>query len=150
MIDLKGFYNGRDEVYGVELTDEIHVNVVETISKTNRLLERAGFQHVSSVNSGWRPRAINEAVPNAAPMSPHLSGRAIDLPDPDRTLAAWCVNHLEILAQIGLWMEDPRWTYDASGDHWVHLQIVPPKSGRRVFVPFDTPPPDPDFPVTWV
>jgi len=149
MIDLEAFYCGRDEAYVDELTDEIRANAQDTLARTNRLLGRAGFQHVCSVNSGWRPRQVNEATPNAASSSQHLSGRAIDLPDPDRTLAAWCVNHLEVLAEIGLWMEDPRWTYDAAGDHWVHLQIVPPKSGRRVFIPFDTPPLDPDFPVTW-
>jgi len=149
LIDLKTFYNGRDESFRVELTDEICANARDTVAKANQLLERAGFAHIRSVNSGWRPRKINNATPNAVPGSHHLSGSAIDLPDPDRTLARWCVNHLEILAEIGLWMEDPRWTYDASGDHWVHLQIVPPKSGRRVFVPFDSLPPDPDFPVTW-
>lgn len=150
MIDLKAFYCGRDDAYLAELTDEIRFNAEDTVARTNRLLERAGFQHIRSVNSGWRPRAVNDATPNAVSQSQHLVGRAIDLPDPDRALAAWCVAHLEVLAEVGLWMEDPRWTYDASGDHWVHLQIVPPKSGRRVFIPFDTPPPDPGFPVTWV
>lgn len=150
MIDLKAFYNGRDEAYRDELNDAIRRNAEATVAKANELLNRAGFEHVCSVNSGWRPREINNATATASPTSRHLTGQAVDLPDPDRALAAWCVANLDALAEIGLWMEDPRWTSDENGDHWVHLQTVAPKSGSRVFIPFDTPPKDPDFPVTWV
>lgn len=149
MIDLKAFYCGRDESHRDDLTDGIRRNAADTVAKTNALLERAGFAQVCSVNSGWRPRQINAATPNASATSHHLTGCAVDLPDPDRTLAAWCANHLDALAEIGLWLEDPRWTYDANGEHWVHVQTVPPRSGNRVFVPSNTPAPDPDFPVTW-
>jgi gentisate 1,2-dioxygenase len=148
MIDLKAFFNGRDAAYRDELTDEIRRNAGETVAKANALLERAGFEHVCTVNSGWRPRRANAALPEAAATSRHLTGQAVDLPDPDRRLAAWCVNNLDLLAEIGLWMEDPRWTYDKGGGHWVHVQTVPPKSGRRVFVPSDAPPKDPAFPAT--
>jgi hypothetical protein len=149
MIDLKAFFNGRDKAFQDELTEEIRCNAAETVIKANELLKRAGFERICSVNSGWRPHRVNAAVANASATSHHLTGRAIDLPDPDRTLAAWCVAHLDVLAEIGLWLEDPRWTYDADGDHWVHLQTVPPRSGHRVFIPADTPAKDPDFPVTW-
>ncbi len=149
MIDLSTYYNGREEAFKGELTDEIRRNAEDMVAKANQLLKRAGLQHVCSVNSGWRPRQVNDATPNASATSYHLTGRAVDLPDPDRTLTAWCVNNLEVLAEIGLWMEDPRWTYDGNGDHWVHVQTVPPKSGRRVFVPSEAPAKDPDFPVTW-
>lgn len=150
MIDLKAFYCGRDVTCSRELTDDIRRNAADMVVKANALLERAGFAQVCTVNSGWRPRQINAATPNASATSHHLSGRAVDLPDPDRTLAAWCVNHLAVLGEIGLWMEDPRWTYDANGEHWVHVQTVPPRSGNRVFVPSSAPALDPDFPVTWV
>ena len=149
MIDLKAYYDGRDEAYRRELTDKIRRNAEDTVKKANALLKRAGFEHVCAVNSGWRPRQVNAATPNASATSHHVSGRAVDLPDPDRALAAWCVHNLNVLAEIGLWLEDPRWTYDADGDHWVHVQTVPPKSGRRVFVPSTAPATDPDFPVTW-
>jgi hypothetical protein len=150
MIDLKAFFNGRDKAFRDELTEEIRRNAAETVAKANELLKRAGFEHVCSVNSGWRPHRVNAATVNASATSHHVTGRAIDLPDPDRSLAAWCVANLDVLAEIGLWLEDPRWTFDASGDHWVHVQTVPPRSGHRVFVPSDTPAKDPDFPVTRV
>ena len=148
MIDLKAFYMGRDAAYANELSDEIRRNAEETIAKANALLERAGFAHVCEVNSGWRPQTINAVTPNASPTSHHLTGRAVDLPDPDRSLAAWCAQNLDVLEELGLWMEDPRWTFDAGGRHWVHVQTVPPRSGRRVFEPSAAPPADPDFPVT--
>ncbi|MGQ0750928.1 MAG: D-Ala-D-Ala carboxypeptidase family metallohydrolase [Betaproteobacteria bacterium] len=150
MLDLDIFFNGRDQAFAHELTDEIRANAAETIARTNALLQRSGFGHICTVNSGWRPPLVNASVTNASPTSHHLTGRAVDLPDRDRTLAAWCVAHLEVLAEIGLWLEDPRWTYDSAGDHWVHLQTVPPRSGNRVFMPSDTPAKDPGFPVTWV
>lgn len=149
MIDLKAFFNGRDRAFEQELTEDIRRNAADTVAKANALLKRAGFEHITRVNSGWRPPLINASVTNASPTSYHLSGRAVDLPDPDRTLAAWCASHLDALAEIGLWLEDPRWTYDPDGEHWVHLQTLPPRSGNRVFVPADVPARDPDFPVTW-
>lgn len=149
MIDLKAFYNGRDAAFRDELTDDIRRNAEDTVARANELLRRAGFEHVCTVNSGWRPRRVNAVTENASATSHHLTGRAVDLPDPDRTLAAWCVNNLHVLAEIGLWLEDPRWTYDGDGEHWVHLQTVAPRSGRRVFIPSEAPPKDPDFPVTW-
>ena len=42
-------------------------------------------------------------------------------------------------------MEDPRWT-----PTWLHVQTIPPKSGRVVFIPNSSPPLDPSFPVTWL
>ena len=150
MIDLKAFYCGRDESHRDDLTDGIRRNAADTVAKANALLERAGFAQVCSVNSGWRPRQINAATPNASATSHHLTGCAVDLPDPDRALAIWCANHLDTLAEIGLWLEDPRWTYSKDGEHWVHIQTVPPRSGNRVFVPSSAPALDPNFPVTWM
>ena len=43
---------------------------------------------------------------------------------------AWCMDHLDFLAEAGLWLEHPSATKG-----WCHLQQVPPKSGRRVFYP---------------
>lgn len=150
MIDLKAYYCGRDASCSQELTDDIRRNAADTVAKANALLERAGFAHICTVNSGWRPRQVNAATPNASVTSLHLTARAVDLPDPGRALARWCVINLAVLAEIGLWLEDPRWTYDDEGKHWVHVQTVPPRSGNRVFVPSDKPALDPGFPVTWV
>lgn len=145
MISLDAYWKGRDKEYADELTDEIRGNAEKTVELANELLSRAGRSDIDLVDSGWRPKAVNDHTSNAASGSKHLSAEAVDLPDYKRTLATWCVDNLDVLAEIGLWMEDPRWTKT-----WVHVQTVPPRSGKRVFIPSTTPATDPNFPVTWV
>jgi hypothetical protein len=144
MITLEAYFNGRDKEYANEITQTIRDNAAVTVEKINELLALAGRSDISTVNSGWRPRGVNDATRNAAGNSPHLTAEAADLPDADRMLAEWCVDNLDSLREIGLWMEDPRWT-----PTWVHVQTHPPKSGKIVFIPSSSKPLDPDFPVTW-
>ena len=144
MIDLTAYWKGRNILYADELTDDIQRNAEITVAKVNELLARAGRSDIHTVNSGWRPVSVNEATANSGKSSKHLTAEACDLPDADRTLAGWCVDNLDQLKEIGLWMEDPRWT-----PTWVHLQVVPPKSGKLVYIPSSAPAKDPDFPVTW-
>ena len=144
MITLDAYWKSRDKEYPDELTDEIRANAQRTVDRANALLERAGRSDIHEVNSGWRPLAVNDAPANSGKSSRHLTAEACDLPDVDRTFATWCVDNLDVLREIGLWMEDPRWT-----PTWVHLQIVPPKSGKLVYIPSSSPAKDPDFKVTW-
>jgi len=144
VITLRTYWMGRDSTHAEELTDDIQRNAVLTVAKCNELLARAGRSDIDTVNSGWRPKGVNDATRNSATASRHLTAEAVDLPDADRTLATWCVDNLDALREIGLWMEDPRWT-----PTWVHVQIMPPRSGRTVYIPSSAPAADPDFPVTW-
>ena len=144
MITLHAYWLGRDVTHAEELTEEINRNAQVTVSKANELLARAGRNDINTVNSGWRPQGVNDTTRNSAAVSSHLTAQAVDLPDTDRTLAEWCVDNLDVLKEIGLWMEDPRWT-----PTWVHLQTKPPKSGKIVYIPSSKPAPDPDFEVTW-
>jgi hypothetical protein len=127
-ITLAQYFMGRDAEHGAELTESLRRNAGAMVARANMLLERAGI--ACAVNSGWRPHAVNAQVPNASPRSRHLTCEAIDLADPDDRLDAWCVRHLEVLEALGLWLEHPQAT-----PGWCHLQIVPPRSGRRVFEP---------------
>jgi len=127
-LKLADYYMGRDRQYRGELTRELRANARETVKRVNRLLRRAGL--VRKVSSGWRPAAVNAAVPGAAKGSKHLSCLAIDLEDRDGRLDAWCLAHLEVLEELQLWLEHP----DATPG-WCHLQTLPPRSGNRVFYP---------------
>jgi len=69
------------------------------------------------------------------PSSSHRSARGVDIFDPNRTLAQWCVHNTQTLADLGLWCEDFRYT-----PGWCHFQTIPPKSGTRVYVPYVGPP----------
>ena len=139
------YFMGRDRAYPEHLTDEIRTNAAELLGRVNLLLTWAMRDNVrpaldartiSHIASGWRPPEINDVTANAAKASRHLTGEAIDLRDTGtRDLARWCLRNLDALEEVGLWMEDPQWTHQPPGHPWVHLQIVPPKSRNRVYIP---------------
>jgi hypothetical protein len=116
-ITLADYYMGRDRLYARELTPQLADNACITVARANALLLRAGMRR--GVTSGWRPPAINATVANAAPNSRHVLCLAIDLADDDGTLDAWCMAHLDVLEEIGLWLEHP----DATPG-WCHVQAV--------------------------
>lgn len=135
MITRDDYFMGRDVDYAGELTDALEANAEETIGKVNRLLAMmvddgalpAAHTHV---NSGWRPKTINANTPGAAKKSNHITCQAVDLADVDGVIRYWCMQHLDVLETLGLWMEHP-----AATKGWCHLQTVPPRSGHRVFYP---------------
>lgn len=127
-ITLADYYAGRDVSYASELTGDLRLNAQRTVSLANALLDR--FGQYRSVNSGWRPALVNATTPGAAQNSKHMLCQAIDLHDPDGDLDEWCLDHPDVLEQLGLWQEFP-----GSTKGWTHVQIVPPKSGKRVFYP---------------
>ena len=128
MITLADFYMGRDRRFPDELTDEKRSNAEEMVDKANELLTR--FGETRKVNSGWRPASINKATVGAAPKSKHMTCEAIDFEDKDGSLDAWCLENLDVLQEIGLWLEHPD-----STPNWCHLQTLAPRSGNRVFKP---------------
>lgn len=124
-ITLADYFGSHDKS---KLTPDNYVNASTTVVRANTLLERFGEDRI--VNSGWRPAEYNAGVPNASQTSKHITCQAIDLADPEGDLDEWCFDHPEVLVEIGLWQEHP-----AATPHWVHIQVVPPKSGKRVFYP---------------
>jgi hypothetical protein len=145
VITLADYWMGRDKTHAAELTQKIQDNAAELVGRINLLLSWAAIDGVfpgidsvtgTAVASGWRPAGVNARTKNAATGSKHLLALGGDLQDvAGRALARWCLRNLDALEEAGLWMEDPQWTPD-----WVHLQSVPPGSGRRVYVPSQNPP----------
>ncbi len=136
-LKLADYYMGRDRSHRGDLTRELRANARDTMRRVNRLLKRAAKQVplggagiTVSVSSGWRPATINAAVPGAAKNSKHIQCLAIDLNDRNGRLDAWCMANLEVLEELGLWLEHPHAT-----PGWCHLQTQPPRSGTRVFNP---------------
>lgn len=126
-----------------DATDVVCEHILELVVRANRLLDamvadgctplrnpRTNTYVSGEKNGGFRP----QDCPIGAPRSKHKLGLAVDLYDPYRELAKWAVNNLPTLAEIGLWIEDPRWT-----PTWLHIQSVPPGNppveSRRVFIP---------------
>lgn len=138
MITLDAYWKGRDAQYASELTDEIRENAAVVVERANEFLSRANRSDVTTVNSGWRPKSVNDATANAAFGSKHLLALAVDLPDRDGLLAEWMMDNVDALKEAGVWAEHPGWTVG-----WVHLQTVPPgfppRPQVRVFIPSNAP-----------
>lgn len=156
-ISMADFWMGRDKTHASECTPVIRQNATVTVNCVNQLLAAAAKDGVTpgvdevtktAVASGWRPAGINSRTANSGTTSSHITAEGCDLEDtfPARPLARWCLRNLDVLERLGLWMEDPRWTMTANKDPWVHLQIKPPKSGKRVYVPSSAAPLAPALP----
>jgi uncharacterized protein YcbK (DUF882 family) len=128
VITLIDYWMGRDRTHTLELTPEIEDNALRLLSIINPFLTE--FGQTRAVTSGWRPPSYNQTVPGAARFSRHMTGQAIDLEDHDAGLKVWLQDYPQKLDKYGLWME-----FGGATKGWVHLQSVPPKSGRRVFYP---------------
>jgi hypothetical protein len=81
------------------------------------------------VTSGYRTPEHNKKIGGAS-RSNHCKILAVDIFDPNKNLAEYCLNNLNVLEECGLWIEDPKYT-----KNWVHFQVVPPRSKKRVFRP---------------
>lgn len=118
-------------------SDEIQKNLQDLLEKVNKV--RSLYGKPMNVTSGLRSiedhlriyAAKGITDESKIPMkSRHLSGQAVDVSDPHQQLQKWCLANVDKLEEIGLWCE----SFDATVN-WVHLQIVPPKSGNRFFKP---------------
>ncbi len=145
-ITLEHYWMGRDKTFSKDLTDEIRKNAIIVVERVNLLLALAEKDGVlpttdtttgTYIASGWRPVGVNSNTANAAATSKHITGQACDLRDGPikRRLASWAMLNHDKLEQCGIWCERPQWT-----PNWLHCQIVPPKSGNRIYVPSSKPP----------
>lgn len=138
-ITVEDYLMGRDSLYPDECTDEIRRNAEITVGKVNSLLavleaEGVGLdihpQNQTVIASGWRPPQINRQVKGAAVRSKHMTAEACDLYDPDGEIDDYLMDHPQVLLPLGLYLEHPSATKG-----WAHVQIVPPRSLKRVFYP---------------
>lgn len=117
--------------------DAIQSNLKELLEKINKI--RALYGKPMVVTSGLRTMEDHLRIykekgitdKSKIPMkSKHLSGQSVDISDPKQELQKWCKENEKALQDIGLWMEDFQYTKT-----WCHFQVVPPKSGKRWFIP---------------
>jgi uncharacterized protein YcbK (DUF882 family) len=118
--------------HNLSTTSEIDSNLLELLGKINIIRLRYG--QPLTVTSGLRSEKlqehlIEEGLSNA-PSSKHLTGQAVDIFDQHNNLKNWVMNNIPLIEEVDLYMEDFGHTKD-----WVHFQTVPPKSGRRFFIP---------------
>jgi uncharacterized protein YcbK (DUF882 family) len=82
------------------------------------------------VTSGLRSQADQARINPKVSKSKHLTGQAADILDKDGDLWRWIMVNMDKMVELGFYFEDKSAT-----PIWVHFQIVPPKSGRRIFKP---------------
>lgn len=108
-----------------ELPDGIISNLMDLRARLNQL----GFKPPRVFTCTYRSPEHNARV-GGAKKSSHLTGCACDIADIDRFLKDYLRAIPELLEECDLYAED----FDSTPT-WVHLQSVPPKSGRRIFKP---------------
>ncbi len=110
----------------------IDANLAILFERLCELQKAVGYDLV--IDSGLRDQTEQDALIKAgktnAVHSKHLAGAAVDIADPDGSLAVWTKSNLVFCGVIGFWMEEFSYTKG-----WVHYQIMPPLSGNRVFIP---------------
>lgn len=127
---------GRDKLFPAEYTDEIDRNCDEFLEVFNKV--RAAYNKPMTVASGFRPPSVNAGTANAAPNSAHCIALAIDIRDTDGALWNWCLQNLQLMKDLGFFLEDRRYT-----PSWVHFGLLKPASGKRIFIPSKGLPPAP-------
>lgn len=117
-----------------DFTPEINTNVRDLVKRITALGYEPPMYFSSCLRSKERHKQIylKKGVPeNKIPWgSKHLTGQAADVSDPDGKLRHFLITTTIPWDKIGLWMEHPDYT-----PGWIHFQSVPPKSGKRFFIP---------------
>lgn len=126
-----------------DLPKETQDNIMILLERINKV--RQAYGKPMKVNDGYR--RPEDTPPGGAKASKHLIGAAIDIDDDDAgTFWFWLMKpeNMKLLKEVGLWLEHGCYTHSKGGT-WVHLQIVPPGSKKRIFIPSLAPNPNPKF-----
>lgn len=124
MIKASELLMGRDSEY--PLTTELNQNLTKLLTAIN-FLQAHYWPYPMMVSSGYRPGKYN-MMAHGTKNSAHLTCEAVDIVDVDGKLKEFLSSSINILAQCGLYMEDPSRT-----PTWCHLQIRP--TTNRIFKP---------------
>ena len=114
-------------------TPEIDENLNDLCGRLNVFLEK--YSLPVGVNSGLRNAELQAQVNPKAPNSNHLVGRAADIHDEGNNLMNFVLENMELAKGLDLFFEHFNFT-----PTWVHIQIVSPRSGHRIFIPNPGPP----------
>lgn len=127
--------SGRYKDRAQKVTPEIQKNMQELCQRVSALLADLGWVGKLDVVSGYRTPEANAATSNAGAKSRHLLGAACDiLDDSNQTLAKLVQSREDLLIKHDLYTEHLSKTV-GKRTNWVHLEIIGPKSKKRIFMP---------------
>lgn len=126
---VQEYTKGREKL--VPLDAEQEENMHKLLTALDQFREAWG--NPLRISSGYRtPEANAEA--GGAKKSNHMKCAAVDfVDDKNQSLAKFCMDNIELLEKLGLYMEDPSYT-KGKYTNWVHLQTV--KTSKRIFKPY--------------
>lgn len=113
-------------------TPEIDDNLSKLLIAINVIRTAWGKPMIvtSGLRSAYQQGMLIAMGRSTATKSHHLTGEAVDILDEDGRLKDWVLDNMSLMETTGFWFEDFEHTKG-----WVHFQCVPPKSGRRIFIP---------------
>ena len=111
---------------GQKYPKEYHENLMDLYEKINLVRKEWGKPMI--VTAGYRS-VEHELKQGRSGKSDHCKCQAIDIYDPDKSLALWCKTHQEFISSIPLWVEDTSYT-----KNWVHFTTV--KKSKLFFIPY--------------
>ena len=129
MNNLLGKYNYQDLPPEHQENLGVLLNRIEQVEKASgkNFVVTSGYRSMDDQIRIYKQKGITD--PTKIPIhSKHLTGSAVDIYDPTLTLTQWLKDNPEILESAQLWAEE-------GNKNWVHLQIFPPASGARWFLP---------------
>lgn len=98
------------------------------------LIVTSGFRswedHVRIYKEKAQKRGMPFYLSQVPTKSNHLYCKALDFADANGELKKWIMNNIQLLEKHNIYCEDFEYTKS-----WVHIQIVPPASGKRFFKP---------------
>lgn len=116
-----------------EVTPELIERAMDYVTCLNAACHELYIKN-PKFSSGFRPSEVNAKTQGASKKSLHMGqdprGVAGDLEDTDGNIDFQFLMNPQVLEKHGLYLEDPKHT-----EGWSHTQNVPPKSGKRVFIP---------------
>lgn len=125
MILVTDYIMGRDLESPLDMQQAR--NMSDLLSRVNWLFGTLEIH--ARVSSGYRTPEINKKV-SGSKNSAHLTCQAVDLIDNDGNLALKILDHLDLVEECGLYIENPEHT-----PGWLHIQSRKTKSGKIVFNP---------------
>ena len=91
---------------------------------------RCAYGKPMYVNSGVRSVEDQRRINPAHMQDAHVHAAGCDIDAQDGYLWDWCIDHLDLITRLGLYLESRVYT-----PRHIHFQIIPPKSGNRIFIP---------------
>jgi hypothetical protein len=129
LISFVDYHKWRHKKYGGKIDPDIEKQARITVAKASEVLSAFGIYR--NITHGLIPAAYaKKHGMDIEDLDTKLLiyGQAIGIEDKDGKLGKWCVENVERLVEIGIYMKSL-----VSTKGYVWLQVVEPKSGSRIY-----------------